>query len=181
MKKMRYLVPALVIVVALLGVYAVLKYVTTDHTFVSVQAGKTPQQTNTINLIKTYFESYNARQANTYFGTISSNVVNETNQGNAIVGLETFKVFMHAFMTSFDSRMSQIVLLVSDDGRYASASWVNTGTYVKSDPAITAIPAKNQKYTVHGANFFEVSDGKIARITTYYNAEEFAKQLNLQG
>jgi steroid delta-isomerase-like uncharacterized protein len=154
----------------------------TDNTtkiFISVPNEKSTQQTQAIQLIKTYFEALNDRNMSLFFSTLHPNVTHDINQGKTEKGIENFKKFMMKAVDSSRETFDNIVIMVSDDGRYASALWVDHGTYVKNYPG-EKMQAKNQHYTLPGGHFFEIQNGKISHVTTYYNAADFSKQMDKQ-
>jgi steroid delta-isomerase-like uncharacterized protein len=60
-------------------------------------------------------------------------------------------------------------------GRVA-AEYVVHGTYLATDEGLP--PAKGQTYTLPAGSFFEVTNGKISRVTTYYNLQNWTKQVS---
>ena len=49
------------------------------------------------------------------------------------------------------------------------------GTYLKTDEGLP--PAHGQKYRLPGGAFFDIRDGKVARVTNYYNLQDWLKQV----
>jgi steroid delta-isomerase-like uncharacterized protein len=66
-------------------------------------------------------------------------------------------------------------VLALADGSRAAAEFVIDGTYVESDPGQP--PARGQKYRLRGGAFFEVHDNRIARISSYYNLQDWLRQV----
>ncbi len=151
----------------------------TSSAFLSIPTEKNTQQKQTITLIKTYYEALNKKDMRSLFSIIESNVIHDINQGNTEQGIEKFKTFMKQADASFDEKLDNIILTVSDDGKYAAAQWVDHGTYSKDYPGMDR-SAKNQKFNVPGGHFFEIRNGKIYRVTTYYNAADFNNQIAKQ-
>lgn len=147
-----------------------------EQELMSVPHVKNAQQGQTIQLVKTYFEALNKKDMNLYFSIIDKNVIHDINQGTSEQGIEKFKEFMKKAGDSFDEKLSNLVIMVSDDGKYAAARWLDHGTYIKDFVGMD-IPAKNQKYTLSGGHFFEIQHGKITRVTTYYNIADFMEQV----
>jgi steroid delta-isomerase-like uncharacterized protein len=146
-------------------------------TFISVPNAQNAQQAQTINLVKTYFEALNKKDMNLFFSIMDSNVEHDIDDGSVEHGIGKFKVFMQKGADSFNEKLDNIVIMVSDDGKYAAARWIDHGVYYK-DYAGLDVRASNQKYTLPGGHFFEVRDGKISCVATYYNATDFMKQIN---
>ena len=75
----------------------------------------------------------------------------------------------------YKERLSDIVLFVNEDGTRAAAEFIVHGTYIATDEGLPA--ANGQTYDIPAGSFFEISDGKIARITTYYNLQTWIDQV----
>jgi steroid delta-isomerase-like uncharacterized protein len=65
--------------------------------------------------------------------------------------------------------------MASDDGRRAAAEFVVDGVYKAADADLP--PARGQKYRLPAGAFLEVRDGRIARVTTYYNLQDWLAQV----
>ena len=65
--------------------------------------------------------------------------------------------------------------MVSPDGTRAAAEFNVRGKYLVSE---TGLPdANGQAYALPAGTFFAIRDGRIARITTYYNLTEWIMQV----
>lgn len=49
------------------------------------------------------------------------------------------------------------------------------GEYLKTDPSLPE--AHGQHYVLPAGAFFAIRDGRIARVTTYYNLQDWLKQV----
>lgn len=66
--------------------------------------------------------------------------------------------------------------MANDDGSRAAAEFIIDGTYIKTD---TGLPeAKHQTYRIPVGAFFVIENGKIKRITNYYNLKDWLAQVN---
>ena len=63
------------------------------------------------------------------------------------------------------------------DGARAAAEYIVHGEYVASDAGLP--PARGQKYVLPGGAFFEVRDGRIQRVSNYYNLEDWITQVGV--
>ena len=68
-----------------------------------------------------------------------------------------------------------IRILASVDGTHAAAEYVVSGTYLSDDVGLP--PANGQTYALPGGAFFEISDGRIGRVSNYYNLSEWMAQV----
>ena len=66
--------------------------------------------------------------------------------------------------------------MASPDGARAAAEFNVRGTYLKTEAGLP--DAAGQSYALPGGTFFAVRDGRIARITTYYNLTEWIMQVS---
>ncbi len=65
--------------------------------------------------------------------------------------------------------------MTEPSGRHAAAEFVVHGTYLVTDTDLP--PAKGQTYVLPAGAFFELRDGKIARISNYYNLQDWLRQI----
>jgi steroid delta-isomerase-like uncharacterized protein len=64
---------------------------------------------------------------------------------------------------------------VSADGARAAAEYVVLGTYKATDEGLP--PASGQTYRLPGGAFFSIEAGRIARVTNYYNLQDWLRQV----
>jgi steroid delta-isomerase-like uncharacterized protein len=65
--------------------------------------------------------------------------------------------------------------MASADGSRASAEFEVLGTYIETDSGLP--PASGQTYHLPAGTFFEIKDGLISRVTTYYNLADWLRQV----
>ena len=68
------------------------------------------------------------------------------------------------------------MIFASDDGTRGAAEFVVHGEYLKTDPGLPE--AKGQRYVLPAGGFFDIKDGKIARVTTFYNLNDWIAQVS---
>ena len=98
---------------------------------------------------------------------VAPQVRHEANQGDARIGLEKFTEFLQNMDESYDETLTDLVFLTEPSNSRVAVEFVVNGTYKKAEAGLP--PAHNQSYVLPAAAFLEVSEGKISRITTYYN------------
>ena len=76
---------------------------------------------------------------------------------------------------SYEEQIVEIEVLVNDNGSRAAAEFIVLGKYLKSDEGLP--PASGQTYRLPAGAFFEIRDGKVARISNYYNLKDWLKQV----
>lgn len=126
-------------------------------------------------LIRTYYDAFNRGDMDTFVGCLTENVAHDVNQGGRETGKAKFRGFMQRMNKNYKERLTNIKIVASANGKHAAAEFVVNGTYLATD---TGLPkAKGQKYKLPGGAFFDIKRGKIARITNYYNLQDWLKQI----
>ena len=77
---------------------------------------------------------------------------------------------------SYREQLRDIGVLATLDGQRAAAEYVVHGEYHSTDEGLP--PASGQKYVLPGGAFFEIRDDRIARVTNYYNLQDWIAQVN---
>lgn len=127
-------------------------------------------------LIRRYYDAFNQGDVDGMVNCLSDDVVHDVNQGVRRPGKQAFRIFCDHMSRCYDERLNDIVVMTSPDGARASAEFNVVGTYLTTD---TGLPAANgQRYALPGGAFFAVKDGKITRITTYYNLTDWLMQVS---
>lgn len=126
-------------------------------------------------LIRDYYAAFNRGDMDTFVGLLAGNVAHDVNQGGRETGKAKFRRFMVRMNKNYRERLANIKIVASADGKHAAAEFVVNGTYLATDAGLPK--AKGQKYKLPGGAFFDVKRGKIARITNYYNLQDWLKQI----
>lgn len=119
--------------------------------------------------VKAYYDAFNARNWDEMLSLVDENIKHEPNQGTPRIGKKLFTEFMQHMDTSYSETLKDIVLFSSETAGRIAAEFVVHGTYKKAEEGLP--PAHGQAYVLPAAAFLEVNDGKISRVTTYYNLE----------
>lgn len=133
-------------------------------------------QQSTIDLIQRYYAAFNAGDMATFEGLLADDVVHDINQGARETGKAAFRAFMQRMNGAYRERLTDMVVLANADGTRGAAEFVVNGEYLKSDYGLP--PARGQNYVLPAGAFFEVRDGKVARITNYYNLQDWIAQVS---
>ena len=126
-------------------------------------------------LIRAYYEAFNGRDYAAMLDLLTDDVAHDVNQGGREVGKEAFRAFLGHMDRTYSERLRDIVVMTGPDGRHAAAEFVVEGTYLATDEGLPE--ARGQAYTLPAGTFFEVRDGRIARVTTYYNLKDWLRQV----
>ena len=120
---------------------------------------------NTEAAIRAYFDAFNAKEAEARLALLDEHVVHDVNEGPTETGREAFRAFIASMDAAFDERIEE--LCVMTNGERGAAEFVVDGTYTAT---VEGLPeAENQPYRIPACAFFEVRDGLIKRVTSYYN------------
>lgn len=126
-------------------------------------------------LVLSYYAAFNRADWDGMLATLDPQVVHDLNQGARETGLEAFSAFLQRMARHYREQLRDIVVMVSPDGTRAAAEYVVHGEYLVTD---TGLPdARGQRYELPGGAFFEIRDGKIQRVTNYYNLEHWVAQV----
>ena len=126
-------------------------------------------------LIQRYYTAFNAGDWNAFFGLLSDDVAHDINQGGRETGIAAFRAFIDRMNLSYREQIADIVISVSEDGARAAAEYLVLGTYLKTDEGLPE--ARGQTYRLPGGAFFEVRGGKVARVSNYYNLQDWLRQV----
>lgn len=132
-------------------------------------------QQATLDLIRRYYAAFNAGDMAAFDALLADDVVHDINQGARESGKAAFRAFMQRMNGAYREHLTDMVVFANADGRRAAAEFVVNGEYLRSDEGLP--PAHGQKYVLPAGAFFEVRDGKVARVTNYYNLQDWIAQV----
>ena len=131
----------------------------------------------TINLIEQYYAAFNNADMDAFLSLLTDDVIHDINQGRREIGKDAFKQFMACMNFNYKEQLVDMVIMATPDGSRAAAEFVVLGKYLQSDQGLPA--AKGQEYRLPAGAFFDVRDGKVARVTNYYNLEDWIAQVSV--
>ncbi|MCL4066711.1 nuclear transport factor 2 family protein [Pseudomonas sp. GX19020] len=127
-------------------------------------------------LIESYYTAFNALNPEGMTALVSEDIEHRVNEGGIRRGREKFAEFGSHMGVSYREELRDIVIFVTEDGSRAAAEFVVHGEYLKTDPGLPE--AKGQKYILPAGSFFDVKDGRISRVTTFYNLNDWIEQVS---
>lgn len=133
-------------------------------------------QQDSINLVEQYYAAFNAGDMDAFLNLLTDDVIHDINQGRRETGKDSFRNFMGGMNDSYKEELVDMVIMATQDGKRAAAEFVVLGEYLKTDEGLP--PAKGQKYRLPAGAFFEIRDNKVARITNYYNLQDWIAQVS---
>ena len=128
-------------------------------------------------VIEQYFTAFNAGDTDTMLSLVSDDVEHHVNQGEVRRGRAAFAEFCSHMGVSYREELRDMVILASGDGTRAAAEFVVHGEYLQTDPGLPE--ARGQRYVLPAGSFFALRDGKITRVTTYYNLQDWIAQVSV--
>lgn len=133
-------------------------------------------RTDTLALITRYYDAFNAGNAAGMLDCLTDDIEHRVNEGGHRIGKASFAEFCSHMGVSYRETLQDMVIFASDDGTRAAAEFVVHGTYLQTDPGLPQ--AKGQTYILPTGGFFAVRDGRISRITTFYNLNDWIAQVS---
>ena len=130
----------------------------------------------TISLIQRYYDAFNAGDAAGMLECLTDYIEHRVNEGAHRIGREKFAEFCSHMGVSYREQLKDMVVFANDDGSRGAAEFVVHGEYLKTDPGLPE--ARGQRYVLPAGGFFEVRGGRIARITTFYNLNDWIAQVS---
>ena len=126
-------------------------------------------------LISLYYESFNRGDRPAFLRLLHPEVVHDINQGGSEVGIEAFRLFLERMDRCYREQVEDLVVFASRDGSRAAAEFFIQGSYLSTDEGLP--PATGQSYRLRIGAFFEIREGRVARVTNYYNLNEWLRQV----
>ena len=130
----------------------------------------------TLALIDRYYSAFNEADPSGMLSCLADEIEHRVNEGEHRIGKARFAEFSSHMGVSYRETLKDIVIFATDDGSRAAAEFVVHGTYIRTDPGLPE--AKGQTYVLPAGGFFDVRDGKITRITTFYNLNDWIRQVS---
>ena len=132
-------------------------------------------RTAALDILRRYYAAFNAGDRETFFGLLTEDVVHDINQGGAETGVAAFRTFMDRMDRCYREQIEDLVLMADESGTRAAAEFTVRGEYLATDEGLP--PARGQTYLLPAGAFFVLRDGRVARVTMYYNLQDWTKQV----
>lgn len=128
-----------------------------------------------IALVQSYYDAFNRGDWPAMLELLADEVVHDLSQGPRETGREAFAAFLDEMARCYRERLDDIVVMAGADGRRAAAEYTVDGVYLATQPGLPE--AHGQRYRLPGGAFFEIRDGRIARISNHYNLGDWLAQV----
>lgn len=126
-------------------------------------------------LVRRYYDAFNRGDVGGMLACLSDDVAHDVNQGGRRAGKAAFREFCAHMSRCYREQLTDMVVMAASDGRRVAAEFVVRGTYLASDDGLP--PADGQTYTLPAGAFLDIDAGQITRVTTYYNLQEWLRQV----
>ena len=126
--------------------------------------------------IETYFAAFNAGDTDGMLACLAEDVAHHVNEGDIRRGKAAFAEFCAHMSRCYSEELTDMVILATPDGTRAAAEYTVNGTYLATDAGLPE--ARGQSYVLPAGAFFELAEGKITRVTTYYNLGDWTAQVS---
>ena len=130
----------------------------------------------TKDLIAAYYDAFNRGEPEAMEAMLHDDFEHHVNKGGIRRGKDGFAAFNRHMSETYRENLTDMVIFANEDGSRAAAEFVVNGTYLKTDPGLPE--ARGQSYRLPAGTFFAIKDGKIARVTTYYNLSDWVRQVS---
>jgi steroid delta-isomerase-like uncharacterized protein len=107
---------------------------------------------------------------------VAEDVEHRVNEGGIRRGRAKFAEFCSHMGVSYREDLRDMVIFADDAGARGAAEFVVHGEYLQTDPGLPE--ARGQRYVLPAGGFFEIRGGKIARVTTFYNLNDWIAQVS---
>jgi steroid delta-isomerase-like uncharacterized protein len=123
----------------------------------------------TLEIVQQYYQYFNQKNWDGMLSLVDTEIRHETNQGEVRIGLDKFTLFLQKMDECYDEHLTDMVFFTEVSNERIAIEFTVNGIYKKGDEDLP--PAHNQTYNLPAAAFLAVKNGKITRITTYYNLQ----------
>lgn len=118
-------------------------------------------------IIEEYYAHFNAKNWAGMLALTADDIRHEPNQGQPRLGKELFRSFLEKMNSAYEETLKDITFFSDDSGNRFACEFTVHGIYKQAEEGLPA--AHGQTYILPAGAFLEVKNGKITRITTYYN------------
>jgi steroid delta-isomerase-like uncharacterized protein len=125
--------------------------------------------------VRAYYDAFNRGDVEGFLALLTEDVVHDISQGPRETGREAFQAFLARMNRCYAERVEDLVVLTEPSGARAAAEFTVHGRYLVTDAGLPE--ARGQRYTLPAGAFFELRDGRVARISNHYNLRDWLRQV----
>ena len=131
--------------------------------------------TDATETLRRYFAAFNAGDVDGMLALLTDDIAHHVNEGEVRQGKEAFAAFCAHMQRCYRETLTEIVLFSAEGGTRGAAEFMVNGTYLETDAGLPE--ARGQTYRLPGGSFMSLREGKICRVTTYYNLADWLRQV----
>jgi steroid delta-isomerase-like uncharacterized protein len=120
-----------------------------------------------LQIVQQYYEYFNQKNWQGMLSLLHPEVRHESNQGDVRIGIDKFTDFLKKMDECYEEQLTDMVFFTESSNQRIATEFTVNGIYKKADDDLP--PAHNQSYVLPAAAFLALKEGKISRVTTYYN------------
>lgn len=117
--------------------------------------------------VQQYYSYFNTKNWEGMLSLLDPQIRHEPNQGDARIGIDLFTEFLQKMDDSYEENLTDMVFFAEPSNHRVAVEFVVNGIYKKGEEGLPE--AKNQTYVLPAGAFLQVTEGKISRVTTFYN------------
>ena len=126
-------------------------------------------------LVLRFCAAYSRGDVEGMLDCVAEDLMHDVNQGPRESGKAAFRAYLQQHVRSYREEWRDVVVMSIDDGTRAAAEFSVHGVYQNAAPGLPT--AQGQRYVLTAGVFFAINQGKIARITPYYNQYDRQAQI----
>ena len=130
-----------------------------------------------LDLIRRYYAAFNAGDREAFLALLTDDVRHDINQGGIELGRDAFRIFLQRMDRCYREQVEELVVFANETGTRGSAEFFIRGEYLTTDEGLP--PAEGQKYWLRVGAFFDLADGRVSRISNYYNLNDWLMQVGV--
>lgn len=130
----------------------------------------------TVQLLTDYYAAFNRQDMDAFLALLTDDVIHDINQSGREVGKQAFSQFMDRMNAHYREEIVNISITTNQTGDRAAVEFTVLGEYLSTDEGLPE--ATGQKYNLPAGAFFTIRDGQVARVTNYYNLEDWIAQVS---
>ncbi|RJF89312.1 hypothetical protein D3874_21985 [Oleomonas cavernae] len=127
-------------------------------------------------ILEGFYTAYANRDVDGMMQWVTDDIVEDISGIGFVRGAAEERAFLSGLFSSFPDLDTRLVQIVIDD-HGASVEWSRRGTF--EGTPFQGLRANGRAFQLRGGAFFEFSDGRIRRITGYYDTAAFARDIGL--
>ncbi len=120
-------------------------------------------------LIQAYVDAFNRHDLEGQLAVLHADIEHEINEGPTEAGIDLFRRFKEKMNVHYREQLRDVRVYGDEDS--GTCEFICEGEYLVTDEGLP--PAKGQRYAIRAAFFVSVSEGKISRMTSYYNLKNW--------